>query len=177
MTSQRSGSTRAPDRAAVVRRGLAQALCVGLALSGVRCVQDLVSPPQRSVYLLEVIPPQAQSYTVNIGDTIPIPSVRLTVDGREATVRFVATVTAGSGTVMDTLPGGGGSLVVRGLGNAVVDVRALSTAIVSDTALHLAFQLHASVPRLASSGPDTLYSLNDSATLRPSSHSRGRPCR
>jgi hypothetical protein len=143
------------------------AVCVGVAVSGVQCVSDLLVAPSQSVYTFDPVLPVPN--TVNIGDTIAIPQAQLTVDGRVVVVGLGASVVTGATVLkVDSL----GRLIVLGPGDGVVRVHPISAALPTDT-LHQDFALHAAVPKLTSTGPDAIYSIKDTVTLAATPRTNG----
>ena len=141
------------------RIGLMMSLTL-VALSGVECVQDLFVSPKASTCALAAASPQND--TLNIGDTLSLPSVRLTCGSATPSVGYRGELVAGTGVLaVDTVAG---RMVVLGPGTAQVRVRPVSPALAVDT-LYVEFTFHAAVPVLASTGQDSIFSLKDTLQL------------
>lgn len=143
------------------RVGLAASLIL-VALSGVECVQDLFVSPKASTCTLAPAAGSQQNDTLNIGDTLSLPSVRLTCGSSMPSVSFIGELLAGSGVLQ--VDSGSGRMIVLGPGTATVRVRPLSPALTADT-LYLDFTFHTAVPVLASTGQDSIFSLKDTLQL------------
>lgn len=134
-------------------------MSLGFALSGVQCVQDLITRPSHPAYTWDPVSLPLDIFY--IGDTLAPPVIRLHADGQPVEVGFELSVLSGSGVSVTPE----GRLAFVSVGDATVRIQPRSTALLTDTALHFDYPVHVAVPRLLSTGQDSMFSRFDTLDL------------